>query len=56
LFGCSAGPALAHIEALAHMHHGFAFPGRAYHFPSAISFKIALSSVRSAETKKRVAE
>jgi hypothetical protein len=33
------------------MHHGFAFPGWGYHFPSAISFKIAMSSVRSARAR-----
>jgi hypothetical protein len=39
-----AGPALARFQALAHMRHHLAFAGRAYHFPSATSFKMAMSS------------
>jgi hypothetical protein len=39
-----AGPALARFQALAHMRNHLAFAGWAYHFPSATSFKMAMSS------------
>ena len=39
---------LHHGQLVLHMHHGFSFALRAYHFPSATSLRIALSSDRSA--------
>jgi len=43
-----AGPALAHFQTLAHSGHRLSLAGRAYHFPSATSLRMAMSSAWSA--------